>query len=42
MSQSNCNTQNSIFPAIVGQERMKLALKLNTISSAIGGLLIRA
>ena len=39
----NDNPQNTIFPfsAIVGQERMKLALILNAINPAIGGVLIR-
>ena len=45
MTQNNDNSQSQdkIFPftAIVGQDRMKLALALNAINPAIGGVLIR-
>ncbi len=43
MTQLIDNSQDTIFPfsAIVGQERMKLALVLNAINPAIGGVLIR-
>lgn len=45
MTQNNDNpqSQDKIFPftAIVGQDRMKLALALNAINPAIGGVLIR-
>ena len=43
MTQLTNNPQDIIFPfsAIVGQERMKLALILNAINPAIGGVLIR-
>lgn len=39
----NPQAQNKIFPftAIVGQDRMKIALALNAINPAIGGVLIR-
>ena len=42
-TQLSSSTQDTIFPfsAIVGQERMKLALILNAINPAIGGVLIR-
>ena len=43
MTQLNDTPQAETFPfsAIVGQERMKLALVLNAINPAIGGVLIR-
>ena len=43
MTQHNDNPQSTTFPfsAIVGQERMKLALVLNAINPGIGGVLIR-
>ena len=42
-TQLSSSAQDTIFPfsAIVGQERMKLALILNAINPAIGGVLIR-